>query len=221
MKKTLLTFALAAASLSAFSQGQVSFSTDNTTGYVVTSSLADGVNSSAGTYALANNFTAQIWALSGPTSTTSGLTGLDAYGFLNPNNLVSDGFSLIKSVTGQTAGNINGGTANITGTTSGNTVLAIVCWTGAATSFNQALSTAGTYLGILTFVNPIGAASPSPTVTDIATGWNALANSPRCAAVGGITGSTQDLILTQVPEPSTMALAGLGMASMFLFRRRK
>ena len=33
--------------------------------------------------------------------------------------------------------------------------------------------------------------------------------------------SVLNLVLTQVPEPSTMALAGLGMASMFLFRRRK
>lgn len=228
MKKLILTItAVAGASLTAFAQGQVGFANADANGYVVTSSLPDTSSSAAGTYALAASFTTELWALPSPTSTTGGLSGLDAYGFLNPINLTSDGFSEVTSV-GNVAG-VEGSfsaalNAIIPGTTSGNTVLAVVAWTGAATTFAEALAAYqnGTgYLGILAFVNPVGPASPTPYSGDISTGWNLLQNSPRTAAVGGITGSTEDLILTTVPEPTTMAMAALGGLSLLALRRKK
>jgi hypothetical protein len=61
------------------------------------------------------------------------------------------------------------------------------------------------YVGqTLPFQNPTGnpAASPPGTPANL-TGW------------------TSPVLLSPVPEPSTIALAGLGVASLLLFRRRK
>jgi hypothetical protein len=229
MKKIILTIAaLTGASLSAFSQGQLAFNNALANGYVVQSSLGHTVASSAGTYVQSTSFTAQLWALAAPTSSTTGL-GIDAYGYLAPSLLVSDGFSLASggsSVSGASGGAFSAGSqATVSGTTSANTVIAIVCWTGSATTFANALAAynAGSiYMGILAYVNPVGPASPTPNTQDISTGWNTLQNSPRSAAADSF-GGTQDLIMTQsVPEPATLTLAGLGgLASLVMLRRKK
>jgi len=222
MKKLALIIAsVAGASLSVFAQGQVGFDNNNANGYVVTSTNADTSSTVSGSYAQASSFTVELWALSGPANTTNGLAGIDAYGYLNPADLVSDGFSEVTN-----PGNVTGASgvfsaalnAIVPGTTSGNTVLAVVAWTGNYSSFSAADVT-GDYLGILAFVNPVGPASPTPYSGDISTGWNALSNSPQSAANGG----NEDLILSplSVPEPTTLALGGLGGAALLAFRRRK
>jgi hypothetical protein len=227
MKKIALTIAMVTgASLVAYSQGQVYFNNANANGFVVTSQNSHTSSSTVGSqYTIAANFTAELWALSGPANTTAGLTGLDSFGYLNSANLVSDGFSEVTTL-GNVVGSAGafpatpGLNSAVPGTVSANTVLAVVAWTGSATSFAQALTTPGTFLGILAFVNPIGPASPTPYTGDISTGWNALANSPQSAANGG----NEDLILNPVvvPEPATLTLAGLGgLASLVMLRRKK
>ena len=220
MKKTLLTIAaVAGASLAAHSQGQLYFENESANGYVVTSSLGDG-SGSGGTYAIVSSFTAELWALPGPANTTSGL-GIDAYGFLDPFMLISDGFSQVSNI-----GNIAGSAgefrapvaAIVQGTVSANTVVAVVVWTGPATNLVQALAGPGTTaLGIMAFVQAIGPAQPYPSQNDLSTGWNALPNSPRCAANGGVN----DLIMWRVPEPTTLALTGLGGLLLLLMHRKK
>ncbi len=44
---------------------------------------------------------------------------------------------------------------------------------------------------------------------------------PTSPAFGGVYGIQQGFTLSTVPEPSSMALAGLGAASLLIFRRRK
>jgi hypothetical protein len=229
MKKIALTVAVVAGlSLAAYSQGQVGFLNANAAGYVVESSADHTSTSATGNYVVSSAFTAQLWALSGPTTTVPG--AVDQYGYLAPSALVSSGFSFVSgSSTAGSAGVFSlGPNAIVPGTVSGNTVLAVVCWTGASANFASALVAynAGTaFMGIFAFVNPIGPVSPTPYTGDISTGWNALQNSPRDAATGGIDGSTQDLIMTKqvagVPEPSTLALAGLGGFGMLMAMRRK
>jgi len=221
MKKLAITIAaVAGASLTAFSQGQVNFENANANGYVIESS-ASHTATSAGSYVQSASFTAQLWALSGPSTTVP--AAVDSYGYLAPSSLASSGFSLVSgTTTAGSAGAFNAGTVVVPGTTSANTILAVVCWSGTWANLATALANQA-YVGVLAFQQTIGPAQPSPidpAVADVAIGWNTLANSPLSAANSG----NEDLIMTQatvVPEPGTMALAALGGASLLLFRRRK
>jgi len=227
MKKILLTIALAGFVASAHSQGQINFESLSANGWVAISSAPDTVGNTSGTYTEeAPLFTATLWALSAPASSDSGLPGLDSYGNLDPADLISDGFSELQT---------QGGVSDIAGTdgnfdseavmlvpnvVNSETVFAVVCWTGSATTLAQAEAN-GDYLGILAFVNDTAYAPPAGLdgQDDTAAGWNTLANSPRSAAEGG----DEDLIMYNypIPEPTTLAFAGLGGLSMLLFRRRK
>jgi PEP-CTERM motif len=219
MKKLTLTIAaVVAASMAAYGQGQIAFLNDNAPGYVVVDTNGH-LSASTSSYTIAANFTAQLWALSGPSSTTAGLH-IDTYGYETPGNLVSDGFSAVPSSLvvvppSNGAGSFEGSTVSVPGTVSANTVIAVVCWTGGYGSFAAAMS-GGANVGIFAYVNILGPASPTPYGGEIAAGWALLANSPASAANGG----SEDLIMAPVPEPTTLALAGLGGLALLAFRRR-
>lgn len=71
---------------------------------------------------------------------------------------------------------------------------------------------------------PSGFFGLSPIATGTAGGTDALGNSlPPYNLFGGLTGIPTGFTLTTVgvPEPSSMALAGLGAAALLIFRRRK
>jgi len=224
MKKIILAItAVVGVSLSGFSQGQVTVGNNNANGYVVIDPSGD-LSTSTASYTVASSFNVEIWSLA--VSSTAGLTGLDAYGSLNPLDLTSDGFqedslaaggSNIAGTAGVFGGN-NGVTAIINGVTSANAAIAVVAWTGSATTLAAAIAD-GADIGTLVFENAVGPAPQSPFTANIIQGWGTLANSPASAA----NGDNQDLIMSPVvvPEPGTMALAGLGSLSLFLLRRKK
>ena len=234
MKKLILTIvAVTVGSLAAYSQGTVYFENNAANGYVVTSANGDQ-SSVVGAYGLAANFTTQLLALSGNVQSTVGL-GIDAYGFLNPNNVVSDGFiaTSLGPISGSAGAFFVGPSVTVSGSAGlfpfatanpGSTVVAMVAWTGSYATFAAALTAWNSglnYMGAMAFEQQLGPGGTSP-VQDIAQGWGVLANSPQCAAQGGISGSIQDLIMVQnVPEPTTMALLGLGGLGLLLFRRRQ
>lgn len=75
---------------------------------------------------------------------------------------------------------------------------------------------------------PAGISGGSYYLGQSAIGLNAIFNDPAAAPVNGAFGTSGGstvpgfvLDFHQVPEPSSMALAGLGAASLLLFRRRK
>jgi hypothetical protein len=79
----------------------------------------------------------------------------------------------------------------------------LLAWTGSAASFGAAQSDPGAFLadsGV--FSNPSGGGGSPPTTPATLTGMPSMN-------------------LVAVPEPATFALAGLGLASLLIFRRRK
>jgi len=229
MKKLILTVTVVAgAAMAAYSQGAVDFTDTTTSGYVV-ADPAGHLSSSTASYAASSDFTAQLWALPGNVTTTSGL-GIDAYGYISAASFLGDGFNLVSTTLGGSGNGVSagdgyfddGGVA-ISGTTGNDSgavkdVLAVVCWTGHAQSTLAAALSAGQLVGILAFVNPIGAGGTDPIVPGLS-GWNnGLGASP--ASVANEPPGYPELIMGTVPEPTTFALMGLGGLSLLLFRRR-
>jgi PEP-CTERM motif len=222
MKKTIIvTLAASALTYGAYAQGSLTqvqgmFSSD---GVTTPGSGASDPNS-ATTYYTGNvtleifyastaNVTAnQIAAINALDGTSGG--GAAALALLN-----GDGFSLVSAGAGGTAGGLNfavndGGftaadpnTIDLlapapTGTAGWIAMYAV----GAGGAFDQ-------YSGVLAFAQNTGG---NPTTTPAGTA-SVIATDPA--------GLNLVLTTTAVPEPGTMALAGLGGLSLFLFRRKK
>jgi len=131
------------------------------------------------------------------------------------NNYATDGWTAVGNLGSAIASNgrFSVGQTTIPGAVGGPTVyLEAIAWTGTAntaatavTSLSSALS-GGSYVGAYEWSQLSGdpAATPPGTPISTASSMNALGA----------------LVLRPVPEPSTIALAGLGAASLLLFRRK-
>jgi hypothetical protein len=219
MKKIILTMvALAGISLAAHSQGTVAFQNENEINGVVDLEAANG------TLSYATSFTIALYYGNVDGAATTVALGTDAYGQLTYSGFLADvtsaGLTLGGTAEADGASNpgfFQGGTVTASVAGSVNDDIVIAAWTGDYSTL-AAAEAGGAQVGILGFVNALGAGGQSPQVP-VLSGWNSLTGTPAVQAFEG--GNYPDLVLYSVPEPTTMALAGLGGLSLFLLRRKK
>jgi len=222
MKKTLITTVAASAlSMSAFAQGSLNMNgtVANDPGVTLqgagASSTAGNATYFTGTvslevFALASATQAQLNAINAFIDVTGGansaLTLANSDGFVEVSTT-----SLNGSTVGAVSGTITGGTPQFNPAAVGLSSAVTTSTTEALLLYMVEVGGANPgYSGVVAFDNNVGG---NPNATPIAgtaaalTGWGAL---------------NSNLVLAQsVPEPTTMALAGLGSLSLFLFRRKK
>jgi len=195
MKKLLCTLAVVGLAASVFAQGQIN--------------LASGSNlvkDSSGTAVPMNGgFVQLLWgtaplAVPWDPAVHSSLAGWLA---LNP---TWTEVATAKAINGPVAGRFNN---NIVDVATVNTInAAIAAWTGAATTFDGAIAAQG-QVGIS------GAFSIKPGNP------NATPIPELAASTAGLFPGVNLSAINVIPEPSSLALAGLGAAALLIFRRRK
>jgi len=217
MKKLVSTLTISALAVSAFAQGTISVV--NNAGTVVGqwASAADHTVSSVA----ANGGKVQFFAAPdgtafsalGTYATTGTAQGFAlAYGSQALWMAANPGWNAyqiadIKPI----AGRFNGGTATVSPLAAGGKIEYVLAgWTGTSATLDAAIA-ANAMIGQSALYT--GVATGDPTTTPIPGTPTALT-----ATFTGLTLAPQ---ATGVPEPTTLALAGLGAAAMLILRRRK
>jgi hypothetical protein len=209
MKKTLTTIALAGLACGAFAQGTLLF--DNNNSGIITVQ-APGTPDAFSVADSSKNPGSAVWnvaLLYAPSTAALGLaqsafTGAAVADYI-PSATVNPGIDTSGSFQDGAAGK----EATITVPFDTANTFEVVSWLGTATTFAGALAGGATYTGAsaefdFTPANPNATPVPGiPSSVNGAGAWN-----------GSLT-------LVPIPEPSTIALGGLGAAALMMFRRRK
>jgi len=206
MKKQILTGILAlGTAVGAFAQGQISIDNINND-----PTLATPGSSTAGVVYVGTNHTLlnadiNITVMGGSTSSNLALVGsLTFANGLAQNDVIANG------VPGQFA-DFNGGVYAVPGVAlNGSAFIQLEFWFGNATSYAAALLANNVMTGI------------SPVYSSL-TGGGSVGGAPpnNPVDVGNTMPSVTLVAPTISPEPTTLALCGLGAASLLLFRRKK
>ena len=204
MKKylsVLAVAAMAAYATSAFAQGTVVF--NNGTGLV--QQWTDNNNQTLINVPKGGGMVQLFWAPAGSAYTAwSAGTTEAAFKAANPLWKQEAAFGF----TTPAAGKFTGGTLTLQPLAAGGGIDYVVMgWTGTAAGFDAAIA-AGAMANVSA---KFASATGNPTTVPPGTA------TPLSGSFGGMVLSP----VTQVPEPSTFALAGLGAAALLIFRRRK
>jgi len=213
IKLLTITSVLATCGVAAYGQGTIQFA-NGSGSYVQINTGTGSVGASTGTYGtIAQLFYIPDTGQAAPTAFTvadflakdatfnawTATTDQSATGFVT----VKAGNGILTQVSGQTqqtqvTGNNVAPGANVW-------LIALAVANNSSTAVTSLTDPTISYAGVSTVWSQATGGSGSPPGSPISTSGN------------GFTG----IVLTPVPEPSTIALAGLGAASLLLFRRRK
>lgn len=218
MKKLLVITMFTALAVSSYGQGQVQFQNRDTanTPTILAPIYLDGTNGTAlsGTQPLyrvallGGSTSGQAAFISGSLSSTS--TGTSRAGNLSLLASPSTGATWTTFRTGAAAGYVGvGGDAGRDGGAYGSTIqVQVVAWFGAFNDWNSAYAAwlSGDPNVKIGASNAINVTLP------------ASATDPNLTRLVGLQSFA---IVPNVPEPTSLALAGLGAAALMIFRRRK
>jgi hypothetical protein len=211
MKKILTLAALAGLTLSAFAQGQINFNNrvPAATPPILAAVYGNSTDTNSGGYLLSGSDTSfRAALLGGATSATA--SSAASVGTLSLLASPSTAATWITFRTGTVAGYVAVGTdsARDSGLAYGSTGLfQMVAWQGTETTWAAAYTDWKAGLIKAGFSNPV-----SSLVT----------TGPTDLAVPNLSGLNSFAItLNAIPEPTTFALAGMGVAALLIFRRRK
>jgi hypothetical protein len=203
MKKYLGILAVTAMAASAFAQGTVSFVNGASSLVRAGADLA-----SAQPIPVNGGFVQLLWAPSGTAMTawdSGNPVSLTAFLAANPGwNAIPES---IKAIGPIAAGRFNAGAITVPTAAPGAPIqAAVAAWEGNFATFDAAQA-AGAAIGVS---SSFAVATGNPTTTPPGT-------------AGSITGAGQfgGVTALAVPEPSSLALAGLGAAALLIFRRRQ
>jgi len=216
MKKTLLTMAVAGASLAAFAQGKVSLQNDSGSLYTLAGQSGSPASDSSGKvmYPLAadNGVGGSPIAITGPLPSSITLE-IGLYGGSSAAVMTLQTHTLLNPAGGGAGpGPGQGPFTHVATSIAPGTVgfFQVVIWDSAYASPLLAQA-AGSYYGAdNVFSMTTGASIAYPAINS---GGNTT-----WAAVGD---EAPLIVGVSIPEPATFALAGLGAAAMVIFRRRK
>jgi hypothetical protein len=194
MKKTLLTLALTVATVAAFAQGKINMVND------------------ANHYLVYQNLKAVDAAMNGQPVTIAALPSgatflVDLYGGADAGSMVLQTTTTINAAIPGGFGPLNFISANVAGGATGTFQIQVRESTFTTAALAQA---GGGYFGF----SPIFTMRPSSTIA-----YNSIVNAGGTALSTWAVGTVGTGL--PIPEPSSMVLAGLGAASLLLFRRRK
>jgi len=215
MKKTLLTLATLGMAVGAFGQGLVYFDNlsaaspyiqiENAQGGVI--SVAYALNDSGKNPGSAPWYVALLYNATSGGGIAQSVMNTDILATYEPNTSSGSG----NDGTG-TFEDYSGGTrVKVQAPNVGAATFEVVSWIGTATTWTAALAGGATYTG----------ESPEFTLAAVAT--TGTPAPPAVPSVNG-TGAWNGLLNmtpASVPEPTTIALGGLGAAALLLFRRKK
>lgn len=211
MKKLLTALALTGIAASALAQGTINFANSSTT--LVKYGPTSGTYATGSSAPINTSFVELLWAEPG-TAAGAYSSGETLATWLGANQGWNAMSSSIKAVS-PLVGRFSAGTLTANTTVAGEVINAIVIgWSGGSYATYDAAVTSGNqsvYAGFSS-VFTIDTGNPNATPSP---------ESPAVITTSTATPFTGIYLTPLVPEPSSLALAGLGAAAMLIFRRRK